>query len=151
VRGGLPAGAGRDLRADLRGAFGILVDVDVDDDVDVGVCVGSLGIEEQEVYSSSLVVMERKGSRGEKKGVYSGEGASGSMAAQRYLVCHSAWSAIQTDQSAVIEDHSVFRPYVDFHHANFPRAGRPTVLHMFSSNLTGSPISSTTDPETCQA
>jgi hypothetical protein len=35
------------LRADLRGAFGILVDVDVYDDVDV--VVGSLRIEEQEV------------------------------------------------------------------------------------------------------
>jgi hypothetical protein len=36
--------------------------------------------------------MERKGIRGEEKGTYSGEVASGSMAAQRYLVCHSDWS-----------------------------------------------------------
>jgi hypothetical protein len=44
---GLPVGAGavRDLRADLRGAFGMVIDVAVD----VDAVVGSLRIEEQEV------------------------------------------------------------------------------------------------------
>jgi hypothetical protein len=51
--------------------------------------------------------MEREGSRGEVKGIYRGEGAAGSMAFQRHLACHSAWSAIQTGHSALIYYHSV--------------------------------------------
>jgi hypothetical protein len=83
----------------------LVVEVDAVVDVDAVVVDVVVG---RRAGGSSSDGEERNSERGEW--YLWGECTSDSMAAQRSLVCHSGWFAIQTGRNAVICHHSARRP-----------------------------------------